>query len=243
MSLSEMNERLDNQQTGSFNYINQFYLKNDKDRNFVRILLHDASDIEVYSVHNVKMTSKNGKEYVVQVNCLGDNCPMCREALKHANQKFPLVSKARDNVYIPLVALYDHTGKLEPSYMIFNRSTRWYRDVFAGFSARYSIDGVCEIERVGSGIKTTYNIYEARKDPNGKPFDNLRSIEELKEDFEVKSDDIFGRRDSLIKNWSVDDFEEFLETGTYPKGNVDTTSDDEEEEDVRPRSRSSNHGF
>lgn len=239
ISLQEANERLDNQQRG--NYINTFYLRNDKDHTIVRMLLDDVANIEVHSIHEVKMTSKNGKEYRVQVDCHGDNCPLCKEALKHEGQKFPLVRKARDMVFIPLIRLYNEEGKYEPVYEIFSRSTRWYRDELAGYAARYDISGYSEVEKTGTGMKTTYKLYEARKDFDGKPLDNVKSIDELKEDFEVKDDDICGRKDSLVKTWSKEDFEEFLETGTYPKGNTD--DEDEEEEEVKPRSRSSKRGF
>lgn len=235
LSLQDAEERLDNQQKG--NYINTFYLKNDKDHTIVQMLLDDVADIEVHSVHEVKMTSKNGNDYRVQVDCLGDNCPLCKEALKHENQKFPLVRKARDMVYIPLIRLYNEDGQYEPVYEIFSRSTRWYRDELAGYAARYDINGYIEIEKTGTGMKTTYKLYEARKGLDGNALDKPKSIAELKEDFDVKDDDICGRKDSLIKTWNKEDFEEFLETGTYPKGNT------EEEEEVKPRSRSSNRGF
>jgi len=238
LSLEEANERLDNQK--SFGYINQFYLTDDKEHTIVRFLLKDVSDIEVYSIHQVKMTSKNGSEYVVHVSCHGDNCPLCKEAMKYDKQKFPLVSKARDNIYIPLIRFYDKDGKLDPAYQVFVRSTRFYRDTLAGYAARYNVDGYTEVERVGKGTKTAYNLYSVVKDFDGKALDDSISIEQLKEDFEVRKDDIFGRSDSLIKDWTSEQFEQFLETGTYPKGDL---QDNDEEEEVKPRNRSSKHGF
>lgn len=238
ISINEANERLDNQRSGG-NYINTFYLKNDKDHTIVRMLLKDIVDTEVHSIHEVKMTSKNGTEYRVQVDCHGSNCPLCKEALKYEGQMFPLVRKARDMVYIPLIRLYNKDGVYEPVYEVFCRSTRWYRDELAGFAARYGIDGYIEIEKTGTGMSTTYKLYEARKDFDGKPLNNPPSIEQMKEDFEVKDDDICGRKDSLIKTWSAEEFEEFLETGTYPKGN----SDEEEKKEIKPRNRTSNRGF
>lgn len=238
LSLDEANERLSNQK--SFGYINKFYLTDDKEHTIVRFLLKDVADIEVFSVHDVKMTSQNGKEYAVSVSCHGDNCPLCKESLKYSKQMFPLVSKARDNVYIPLIRLYNKDGKLEPVYQIFVRSTRFYRDTFAGYAARYDIDGYTEIERVGKAPKVAYNLYSVTKDFDGHPFTDPPTIDKLKEDFEVREDDIFGRSDSLIKNWTKEQFEEFLETGTYPSNNSDS---EDEEEEIKPRSRSSKHGF
>ena len=240
LSLEQASERLDNQ--SSFGYINKFFLTDDKEHTIVRMLLKDVADIEVYSVHDVKMTSKAGKEYIISVSCHGDNCPLCKEAMKYDKQMFPLVSKAKDNIYIPLIRLYNKDGKLDPVYQVFVRSTRFYRDTLAGFAARYDIDGFTEIERTGAkgSKKTNYSLYSVNKDFNGKPFENVKTIEELKSDFEVKDDDIFGREDSLIKNWTADEFEEFLDTGTYPSRNTDEAS---QEEEVKPRNRSANRGF
>ena len=184
LSLEEANERLENQK--SFGYINQFYLTDDKEHTIVRFLLKDSADIEVYSVHQVKMTSKSGSEYAVSVSCHGDNCPLCKEAMKYDKQKFPLVSKARDNIYIPLIRFYDKDGKLDPVYQVFVRSTRFYRDTLAGYAARYNIDGYTEVERVGKGLKTAYNLYSVVKDFYGKTLDNAISIEQLKDDFGVR---------------------------------------------------------
>lgn len=244
LSLDEMNTRLDNQK--SFGYINKFFLTDDKEHTIVRFLLGDVKDIEVFSVHDLRMRSQAGKDYSVSVSCLGDNCPMCKEAMKYEKQAFPLVSKAKDNVYIPLIRLYDKDGKLDPVYQIFVRSTRFYRDTFASFAARYDLGGYTEIERVGEGLKTKYNLYSVTKDFNGKPFENTVSIEQLKEDFDVKDDDIFGREDSLIKDWSDEQFKKFLETGTYPKDEASDEYDGKSsyvDEDVRPRGRTSRHGF
>ena len=72
------------------------------------------------------------------------------------------------------------------------------------------------------------------------PFADI-DIETLKKDYDVADDSIFGGESSLIRNWSAEDFEEFLETGTYPTrgGN----EEEEEEEEVKPRKRTSKHGF
>lgn len=240
IGLDEVDARLEKQQM-NFGYINTFYLSKDKDHTIVRFLLEDVKDIELYSVHRVKMTSKAGKEYAVEVSCHGDNCPLCQEALKYDKQAFPKVSKARDNIYLPLIRLYDAKGNLDPSYQVFVRSTRYYRDTFAGFAARYDLGGYTEIERIGEGLKTTYNLYNVTKDFDGKPLDSGMTIAELKKDYDVKEDDIFGRRDSLIKDWTAEQFAEYLETGTYPSdGDADES---EEKEEVTPRSRTSKHGF
>ena len=188
------------------------------------------------------MTSKGGKDYRISVDCLGDGCPMCREALKYDKQMFPLVGRARDNIYIPLIRFYDRNGKFEPAYQIFVRSTRFYRDILAGYCSRYAIDGYTEIERIGgkNDKKTSYNLYSVTKDFDGKVLDDTLTVDKLKEDFEVLDDDIFGRHDSLIKSWTREEFAEFLETGTYPSR---SGASSESEEEVKSRSRTSNHGF
>lgn len=241
LNLNEAENRLNNRNQSDFRFISNFYLTRNGENTFVRPLIKSTDEIECYSVHNVRMTGKSGKSYLIQVSCHGDGCPLCKEAQKYANAMTAPVTKVRDNIYIPLVRLYNKDREYTPSYEVFSRSTRWYRDELAPFCARYDMDGILEVQRLGTGKDTTYKLYEARKDFDGKPLEDNISIEQYKKDFEVQEDDIFGRTDSLIRDWTVGDIEEFLRTGEYPGRRHDDEVEDEEEE-TTPRRRS-NHGF
>lgn len=250
ITLDEANTRAENR--SNFNFINEFFLKNDGESNIVRFLFNDPNDIEVHAVHMVRMTSKNGQSYLIQVDCLGDNCPLCKEALNHTDEKMPLVSKVRDNIYLPLIVAYDYEKLCNPQYKVFVRSTNYYKNTLAPFIKRNDLNEMVEIERNGAkgSPRTTYNLYAAKKDFHEKPVNDksselyvlaTKSIDELKEDFEVRSDDICGRTDSMIRTWTPEMVEIFLENpSVYP--NINNITEDEKEE-VQPRNRRSNHGF
>ena len=195
ISITDAEKRLDDRANSNYNYVNQFFLTKDKEHNIVKFLLKDIADIEVYSVHVVKMTSKTGKEYSIHVSCLEHNCPMCREAQKYKDQMFPLVSRARDNIYLPLISLYDKDGEVSPEFKVWIRSTKFYRDNFAPTISRYGLDTCYEIERSGAkGAKQiAYNMFAIDKDFDKKPipFADI-DIETLKKDYDVADDSIFG---------------------------------------------------
>lgn len=258
LTINQAEERAESRENRN-GFINQFYLLDDGDTAIVKFLLNDVSDIEVHSVHMVRMTSKNGKSYPVQVDCLGDNCPLCREAQYHKEEKFPLVSRVRDNIYIPLIRCYNDKEEFDPVYEVFVRSTNYYRSTLVGYNKRNDISKLIEIERQGKrgDTRVTYALYEAHKDADGKDVTTkdsklfeiaTKSVEELKKDFEVGADDICGRGDSIVRFWTPEQVEMFLENpSVYPsinKENKDMTEETQEpqKEAVKPR-RKSNHGF
>lgn len=229
-------------QASNMKYINQFYLTDDKDKTIVKVLLDDIKDLEVHSVHRIKMRSKSGKDYALMVDCLGDDCPMCHESQEHKGEKFPLVSRVTDYIFIPIIRLYNNDMEYDPVYNIWVRSVAFYRNTLAPYVARYGFDSPIEIERNGrrGDTKVSYNLFVAQKDYDNKAF-KLPSNDQFKEDFEVKDDDIFGRQDSLIRSWTEEQFNEFLNTGDYPSNNTSTA--DETEEKPVARRRTSNHNF
>lgn len=255
MTLNEAQTRAENR--SNFNFINEFFLKNDGESNIVRFLFNDPNDIEVHAVHMIRMTSKGGQSYLIQVDCLGDNCPLCKEAVNHTDEKMPLVSRARDNIYLPLIAAYDVDGSVKPQYKVFVRTTNYYKNTLAPFIKRNDLNNMVEIERQGerSNPRVSYNLYEAKKDFDEKNVTDkdselyelaTKSIDDLKADFEVKADDICGRTDSLIRTWTAEQVEMFLENpSVYPSlgGNKEEAKEETKEEEVKPRSRRSNHGF
>ena len=227
-SFTQAQTDLTNMQSGD--YVNEFYLKKDKETNFIKLLTTKIDDMEIHSIHQVALTSpKTGKTYYNKVDCLGDGCPLCKEALKNTKA----VSKARDMVFIPIIQIYNDKGEFEPSYKIFSRSVRWMAENLVGFEARYGLEGIIEVERVGEKLKTAYNLYDARKGKNGEALPDLPDIDQLKEDFEVKDDDVCGRPTSLVRTWDEGMCDLYIETGSpyVPK------EDNEVKEEV-PRRRS-----
>lgn len=257
MTLDEAQTRAENR--SNFNFINEFYLKEDGDGNIVRFLFTDPNEIEVHAVHMVRMTSKGGQSYLIQVDCHGEDCPLCKEAVHHKDEKMPLVSRVRDNIYLPLIAMYDQDGKFNPSYKVFVRTTNYYKNTLAPFIKRNDLSVPTEIERAGKrgDTRVAYNLYEAKKDFDEKVITSkdsvcyevaTKSIDDLKADFEVQKDDICGRTDSLVRTWTAEQVEMFLENpSVYPNTDGDNAGakDETPQEEVKPRARNraSNHGF
>ena len=75
--------------------------------------------------------------------------------------------------------------------------------------------------------------------------DKVKELEnqyaELKKKFDVKDDDATGRFDSLIREWTASQMEEYLTTGTYPHSATATTA--KPSEDVEAPVRRTNYGF
>lgn len=249
ISFEEMNARLDkrtkNDNTHTENttrkFLNKVQLKENKAHTIVRMLVDKPEDIEIYSTHTVRMTRKNGKTYPVEVSCLGDGCPLCEAAKKFASDPFPqMVTRVNDSFYAPVISLYNYKGEREDNYELFSRSTNYYRTNLMGFMTRYGIDNYIEIERVNGATpaQTQWNLFEARKDFEGNALDTSESVASLRVKFNVQNDDIFGRADSYIKNWTAEQMNQYLETGEYPSNKKETP-----QEVVTPRARSVNHGF
>lgn len=248
ISFEEMNARLDKRNKKETTieqtprkYLNRVALKKNKDHTIVRFLVDKPEDIEIYSTHTVRMTSKNGKSYPMEVSCLGDGCPLCEAAKKFANDPFPqMVTRVNDSFYVPVVNLYNYKGEREDRYELFSRSTNYYRTNLMGFMTRYGIDNHIEIERVNgaTAAQTQWNLFEARKDFEGNALDTSESVASLQAKFDVQNDDVYGRSDSFIKNWTAEQMNQYLETGEYPSSKKEAT-----QEVVTPRARSVNHGF
>lgn len=225
INLEEMKTRLDNQQSG--NFIPSFFLKGDGSHNIVKFLLNSVNDIEIFSVHSIRLAGKNGN-FFNSVNCTGaEDCALCREAVNHTGEKMPLVSRTRDNVYIPVVVMYDKDGKFNPYYAIWERSTKFFRDTLAPTFARYDIHGAFEIERRGVAPQVQYNIYNVDKDFEGNAIDFSKSVEDYKKEFDVKDDDVFGRANSYIHDWNPEQIKMFVSTGKYPVIKTDEENKDE----------------
>lgn len=248
MSFEEMNARLDKRNkkeaTGQTTrkYLNRVNLKKNKDHTIVRFLVDKPEDIEIYSVHVVQLPKKSGDgTRPVEVSCLGDGCPLCEAAKKYANDPFPqTVTKVNDNFYVPVLNMYNYKGEREDRYELFSRTTSYYRSNLMGFMTRYGIDNHIEVERVNgaSNAQTQWNLFEARKDFEGNALDTSESVASLRAKFDVQNDDIYGRSDSFIKNWTAEQMNQYLETGEYPSNKKETP-----QEVVTPRARSVNHGF
>lgn len=220
---------------GNFKRINSLWLK-DRESAYVKVLLDDIKNVEVHSVHLVKIPTKSGKSFPIHVDCLGNNCPLCQEAQKHTEEMYPTVTKARDMVFVPVLSFMNYQGEEELNFAVLARSTSWASSDFFPDMARYGIDGNFEIQRTGSGTSTTYRFYPAVKLGNGNPFPKV-DMKQVQKDLDIAlPEDIYGRDDSFVRNWNEEQMFEYIETGKFPKAKASNVADE-----VTPRSM--NHGF
>ena len=187
IQLATMEEHLDSQQ-GNRTFANQFFIPKGMSQKRVKILLDKISDVPVFRSHTVTRTSKNGKRYFQEVNCIGDGCPLCAHAQKTQGQGN--VSYAHDRIVIPLVDFdyVDREGKKVPVISYWVRSSNFYRTVLATFTSRFAglLDGYVDVMKSGSGQGTTYALFPAN-DTTGMP--PVKSNEEYLKDFDVDMDE------------------------------------------------------
>ena len=258
LNLAEVNEHIENMNKPrtEFKSIYSFSLKDNHDGAHAYILQEDASKSYFYRTHTVWLTSRAGKKYPVEVDCLGNDCPLCQEAMLHKGEYPTEVSFAKDNIFIPLYVIdkRDGTGTQDVGELnIWKRGSKYYSTDLAPHSARYAplYKEATEIERVGAkGSKeTSYRLFNSNTDFAGNPIEKVGDLEELKAKCEFTDETIYGAEDSLIKIWTKEQMIEAINTKKFPTGNNVTneetsiSEDDipfkESTENVTPRNRTS----
>ena len=261
VSIEQLNANLDNNSNGgnnvNFRSIPTFFLSNDRDGAHVHFLIEDATKTPVYHVHTLQMTSKAGKTYYTDVDCLGDGCPFCREAFTN---KGGFVGVAKDKLYIPMFVhdkKVNGTVSIINAVQIFSRPSSYYRNDLSPFNVRNGSfeNQWVEIERNGGrGDKNVaYRLYPSNQSFDGANLaDQNVTIQSLSEQFNYSEDWIYGKADSIIKIWTAPQMEQVLQTHQFPKNNVNnnnaqpstsTSVQATSTSAVRPRTRTSNLGF
>ena len=202
-----------------------FKLVNDKDTARVRFLYNSVEDIEGFTVHKVKVGDKDR-----YVNCLMekdgriDDCPFCRaKVFKQARVIMPVYNEDADQI------------------QLWDRPNSFYGKI-ANYCSRYTppVGMLTDIQRNGKAgyQKTEYDLY-----PVGQS--DGTTIEDILEDCELEEmPAIIG---GLILDKSVEDMEEYLETGDFPSTEDvpvrrRSRSDDRDEQEEAPRRRESGRG-
>lgn len=265
LNLATVEKHIENQgKSGDYRKIPFFALNNDKDGAHVKMLMKDASDAYFYHVHRVKLLSKAGKPFYMDVECLNDGshqCPLCNEAVKYKGTMNPPVGFAKDVLYVPMYVIdRKDNGKVTQvnEFAVWTRGTKFYKDDLEPYAMHVNslFGGATEIMRSGArGSKeTSYRLYASDSDYNGNPIDKDTDLDALKEKAGFTEDMIYGAADSKVKVWTVPQINEFISTGKYPTGNIDKPvqeSDKKEDmpfydstEDVKPRQRTApDYGF
>ena len=187
IQLNTMEEHLDNQQS-TRTFAHHFFIPKGMTTKRVKILLDKISDVPVFRTHTVTRTSKNGKRYFQEVNCIGDGCPLCEHAQKTDGQAN--VSFAHDRLVIPLIDFdfVNSEGQKTPVMSYWVRSSNFYRTVLATFTSRFAglLDGYVDVMKSGTGQGTTYALFPANDVNNMPP---VKSNAQYLEDFGVDMDE------------------------------------------------------
>lgn len=180
---------------GDYNYLS---LKEDGDTAKVRFYIESIDDLKFYVVHKI-MTKDNKPRYV---NCLRtydqpiEDCPFCKEALQ--NKEYNTTVK----MFLPVFDMQDKQVKL------FERG-RTFKDEIQGHIRRNSplVNYPCEIERCGAkgDTNTVYKVYPLAQEKDNTLIKDLPEVENL-----------IG---TYILDFSIEDMENFLETGKIPGSN------------------------
>lgn len=233
---AEKAEARANGQNTEFKNLNNFFLK-DKEKAIIQLLVNDVSEIPVVRTHLVQLYSKQGRPYFVEVSCLGDGCPFCEAKAQDVDNQNSAVSFAHDRLIIPLVVL-ERNNKSEMTYALFTRSVNFYTNSISPYGARFNLAEPIEVSRSGQGTSTTYTLFPP-VDPS--KYDTGKTIEELKADLGVSDDDAVGRLDSIVKTWSAEQMDFYLNTKQNPtKANMSAKKEEAPQQVTR---RSNHHGF
>lgn len=167
----------------------RFFSIKDKQAKKVRFPYKDENEIECFNVHQPR--NQEGK--MTTIDCIRkpnepvQNCPLCATGEK-------LSAKA----YIFLIS-EDESDKGE--IYVFERNAR-FLEKLEGLRQRYGDlhNNIFEIERKGSGLDTTYEIYFIREDR--VDINNLPEVPSV--------------YDKLVKVKTADEISIFLTTGQFP---------------------------
>lgn len=247
LNLEQVNQSIERQNSGGFKdfrRIKNFSLSDDRDGAHVRFLFENATDASFFRTHVVSLNTAGGKRYSIDVDCIagnGQQCPLCREAIKYKGMYPKPVDTAKDSIYMPVVVLDKKTSagveKLN-ELQVWKRGVKFYKTDLSPHASRNGnlFSNVTELERIGKkgSQDTAYRAYSSNSDYDGNPYPAPKSLDEAKAEVGYTDDILYGSEDSLIKSWTAEQMEEAIATGQYPRT---TTEQPSQEEAPQPRNR------
>ena len=255
LNLEQVNQSIERQNSGGFKdfrRIKNFSLSDDRDGAHVRFLFENATDASFFRTHVVSLNTAGGKRYSIDVDCIagnGQQCPLCREAIKYKGMYPKPVDTAKDSIYMPVVVLDKRTSagveKLN-ELQVWKRGVKFYKTDLSPHASRNGnlFSNVTELERIGKrgSQDTAYRAYSSNSDYDGNPYPAPKSLDEAKAEVGYTDDILYGSEDSLIKSWTAEQMEEAIATGQYPRT---TTEQPAQEEAPQPRNRTAqvDYGF
>ena len=255
LNLEQVNQSIERQNNGSFKdfrRIKNFSLSDDRDGAHVRFLFEGATEASFFRTHVVSLNTAGGKRYSIDVDCIagnGQQCPLCREAIKYKGMYPKPVDTAKDSIYMPVVVLDKRTSagveKLN-ELQVWKRGVKFYKTDLSPHASRNGnlFNGVTEVERLGKrgDQATQMRLFGSASDYDGNPYPAPKSLDEVKAEVGYTDDILYGSDDSLIKSWTAEQMEEAIATGQYPRT---TTEQPAQEEAPQPRTRTAqvDYGF
>lgn len=201
-----------NTATSNNNQVGFFNLKNDGEEAVVRFMVDSVEDMEILTVHDIKLDDK-----FRQVSCVRDP----REAL----DKCPLCAKGenvKQVVFLRMLQYENTPNGIEVKPVVWQRNANTYAFRIKGYLDNYGplSNILCKIVRHGArgDMKTTYDIIP-----------NLSPAQFPQENYPIKADAFnnYSALGSIVLDKSKEDIDTFIATGNFPEvnnSNVNTAS-------------------
>lgn len=175
-----------------------FSLSDDGDSDRVQFLMHGLDDVLIYTTHEVKMKSQQGKDYDRKVGCLKSSvsdghgvCPLCDQGSKIKLARFiPLYSHSQKKV-----VLWERSGQ----FIEKNIASCINRMIAQGRDPRKTVVEVVRCGKKGDRA-TTYQFY---------PMENMEAVSV--DDLEIPDPE-----GTLIATWSQPEMQNYVTTGQLP---------------------------
>jgi hypothetical protein len=198
--------------------VNYFRLKDDGDEAIVRFAYTSKEEFNIVTIHSIKTTNKEGKEFFKSVFCLRDlrdpvsKCPLCASGDKVVNKFYVKL--------IEYVHVKDQNGKI---IEVIPKARVWERP--ASFSLKLGsfvdeygdlTETLFKIKRRGvhKSKETDYDILPANTTVY-KPEAHPKNFSDF-EGFKIAG--------SFYMVKTAEEMEQFLETGEFPKVSITTTA-------------------
>jgi hypothetical protein len=209
ISFADYENKKSNTNTGTKEYkVGYFSLKDDGDETVVRFAHSSVQDLSIVTVHDVKVTTKEGKELYKRVSCLREaheplsKCPLCTAGIK-----------VSDKFFVKLIEyVKDENGNVTPKARVWERPAKYARKLKSLMDEYGDLTNhIFKIKRRGArgSMKTDYDeIFIPATSPIYKPEVYVKDFS----DFEG-----FKMAGSFYLVKTADEINSFLKMGYFPK--------------------------
>ena len=211
MAQINLNDVYTGENTQNTNSVGFFNLQNDGDEAVVRFMVDSIEDLEILTVHDIRVDGK-----FRQISCVRDpreaidRCPLCDRG-----------EKVKQVVFIKMLQYNETPNGVEVNPVVWQRSASTYAFRMKGYLDNYGplSQILCKVIRHGArgDMQTTYDIIP-NLNPTQFPQEKYPINAEAFKDYKA-----LGR---VVLDRSYDEINEFINTGKFPDNspnNVDIT--------------------